>query len=114
MSASIRLARDADAEAIAAIYRPAIVNAATSFETEPPDAGEMRRRVAHTMPQHPWLVCECRPSTSLGTGGVVGYAYASKHHERAAYRWSVNVSVYVDERCRRMGVGRGLYASLLA
>lgn len=115
MAASIRLAQDDDAPAIAEIYRPSVDLSAASFETESPDAREMKRRLAHTMPQHPWLVCEIPgPSTSLGASGVVGYAYASKHYERAAYRWSVNVSVYVAADCRRLGVGRGLYTSLFA
>lgn len=108
MAASIRLAQDDDAPAIAEIYRPSVESAAISFEVEPPDAQEMKRRLGHTMPQHPWLVCELQP------GSVAGYAYASKHQERSAYRWSVSVSVYIDARCRRAGVGRGLYTSLLA
>src|SRR5260221_8473267 len=107
MPASIRLAGEADTAAIADIYRPAVDFSSISFETVPPDAEEMTRRIAHTMPQHPWLVCEM-------AGAVAGYAYASKHHERAAYRWSVNVSVYIDERSRRSGIGRALYASLFA
>jgi phosphinothricin acetyltransferase len=44
---------------------------------------------------------------------VVGYAYASKHRERAAYRWSVDVSAYVSERMRGVGIGRALYERLL-
>lgn len=107
MAAVIRLAREDDAAAMAEIYAPSVTGAAVSFETEPPDAGEMRRRLACTMPRHPWLVCD-------GPGKVLGYAYASMHHERAAYRWSVNVSVYVNAGSRRSGVGRGLYTSLLA
>lgn len=107
MAAVIRLAREDDAAAMAEIYAPSVTGAVVSFETEPPDADEMRRRLAHTMPRHPWLVYEA-------AGKVLGYAYASTHHERAAYRWSVNVSVYVDAGSRRSGVGRGLYTSLLA
>src|SRR5437660_1353318 len=82
MAPIIRLAQDSDGAAIADIYRPAVASAPTSFETEPPDAAEMGRRIAHTLPAHPWIVCEV-------DGHVVGYAYAGTHHERAAYRWSV-------------------------
>jgi L-amino acid N-acyltransferase YncA len=67
----------------------------------------MRRRIAVTLESFPWLVCE-------SNAGVLGYAYASKHRERAAYRWSVDVSAYVSEGSRRSGVGRALYTSLLA
>ena len=47
-------------------------------------------------------------------GLVLGYAYGSKHRERAAYGWSVDVSVYVREGLRRRGLGRALYTSLFA
>ena len=103
----IRVARAADADAIAAIYRPAVVGGATSFEVDAPDGAEMARRVARTLERTPWLVCE-------HGGRVLGYAYASAHRDRAAYRWSVDVSAYVHGDAHRTGVGRGLYASLLA
>ena len=67
----------------------------------------MRQRIAKTLMSLPWLVCD-------DNGQLLGYAYASPHRERAAYRWSVDVSAYVREGFRRSGVGRGLYASLLA
>ena len=44
---------------------------------------------------------------------MIGYAYASRHRERAGYRWSVDISVYVDREWQRRGVGRALYAELL-
>jgi L-amino acid N-acyltransferase YncA len=107
MSVQIRLASDADAEAIAAIYRPVVETTSISFETEAPDAAEMRRRLAATLPSHPWLVCAI-------DGDVAGYAYATAHRVRAAYRWSVDTSVYIDGSRRRLGIGRGLYQSLFA
>lgn len=105
MTPTIRLARPDDARAIAAIYEPAVTESAVSFETDPPDAAEMRRRIERTLPDHPWLVCE-------RDGEVAGYAYAGSHRVRAAYRWSVDVSAYVHPDHRRQGVGRGLYESL--
>lgn len=104
MIADIRLARAADAAAIAAVYRPYVTGTVISFETEPPDAGEMARRMA-ALPLLPWLVAERDAS-------VVGYAYASAHRTRAAYRWGADVSVYLDERERGRGTGRALYAQL--
>ena len=49
-----------------------------------------------------------------GRRRVLGYAYAAPHQERAAFQWSVNVSVYVHEDHGRLGIGRALYTSLLA
>jgi phosphinothricin acetyltransferase len=107
MTARIRLADAADAEALAAIYRPVVESTTISFETVPPDRDEMARRLAATLAAHPWLVCD------IG-GRVAGYAYATTHRVRAAYQWSVDTSVYVDAAWRRSGVGRGLYQSLFA
>jgi phosphinothricin acetyltransferase len=105
MPARIRFADESDAAAIAEIYRPVVESTAISFETVPPDLSEMARRIIETTREHPWLVCE------IG-GRVAGYAYATKHRVRSAYRWSVDTSVYVDASVRQRGVGRGLYGSL--
>src|SRR5689334_4248532 len=101
----IRLARSSDAEAVAEIYRPAVVERATSFELEPPDASEMSARIVGCLERMPWLVAE-------EDGRVVGYAYASAHRTRAAYQWSVEVSAYVVETNQRRGTGRALYEAL--
>ena len=105
MPARIRFADESDAAAIAEIYRPVVESTAISFETVPPDRSEMARRIVETTREHPWLVCE------VG-GRVAGYAYATRHRVRSAYRWSVDTSVYVDASVRQSGVGRGLYGSL--
>lgn len=105
--AVIRLAAEADAPALADIYGPIVASTAISFEIDPPDATEMRRRLADMLPALPWLVCELE-------GDAAGYAYASRHRVRAAYSWSVDVSVYVAPAYHRRGVGRGLYTSLFA
>jgi L-amino acid N-acyltransferase YncA len=103
----IRLVTERDAEQIAAIYAPNVTDTIISFEFEPPTADEMRRRIEVTLRRYPWLVCERQ-------GRVLGYAYAGAHGSRAAYQWSVDVSVYVHEDARRTGVGRALYGSLFA
>jgi L-amino acid N-acyltransferase YncA len=105
MSAIIRLATLADAEAIREIYAPFCEATSVSFETEAPDIDEMRRRIAKTLESLPWLVRE-------QYGEVLGYAYASPHRERPAYRWSVDVSAYVRDGHWRRGVGRALYSRL--
>ena len=106
-SSSIRLATERDAEAVADIYAPNVTDAVISFEAEPPEADEMRRRIEVTLERYPWLVCERR-------GRVLVYAYAGAHGSRAAYRWSVDVSVYVHGEAHRTGVGRAVYAALFA
>ncbi len=103
----IRLATPADAAAVAAIYGPFVAGTPISFELDPPGAEEMARRICDTLAWLPWLVCE-------RDGAIAGYAYASKHRDRAAYQWAVDVSVYVADRFRRQGVARALYEDLFA
>jgi phosphinothricin acetyltransferase len=103
---TLRLATAADAQAIADIYEPVVRDTFISFETQPPDTSEMRRRIEYTLPEFPWLVREI-------DGRVAGYAYASRHRERLAYRWSVDVSCYTHADYRRRGVGAALYRKLL-
>jgi L-amino acid N-acyltransferase YncA len=101
----LRIATPDDAAAIATIYAPVVTDTAIAFELEPPTADEMRRRLIGTLGRFPWLV-------SLDDVGLVsGYAYAGAHRERAAYQWSVDMTVYV--RAASRGVGRGLYEALL-
>ena len=102
---TVRVAAEADCEAVAAIYAPYVLETAISFEETPPSAEEMANRIAGTLPTHPFLVFE-------EAGEVLGYAYAGPHGARAAYRWSANVSVYVSGAAHRRGVGRALYAAL--
>jgi phosphinothricin acetyltransferase len=105
MSATIRVALPEDAEAILAIYAPIVRETAISFEVEPPTPLEMHERIATTLRRLPWLVCERQ-------GEVLGYVYASPHRARAAYQWSVDVSVYIHAQVRRTGTGRALYHAL--
>ena len=107
MEARMRLATAADAAGVLAIYAPIVRDTAISFEWEPPTLDEMEQRITRNIELLPWLICEAG-------GEVLGYAYAAPHRVRAAYRWSVESSVYVHERARHTGVGRGLYQSLLA
>ena len=101
----IRLATIADAAQIAAIYAPFCTDAAVSFEESAPVSGEMSQRIAKTLERFPWLVHD-------EGSEILGYAYAGKYRERAAYRWSVEVSCYVRIDSARRGIGRGLYAKL--
>ena len=105
---TLRIAHPDDAEAIAAIYGPVVAHTAISFELESPSADEMRARIVATLRHLPWFV-------SLDDRGLIdGYAYAGRHRERAAYQWSVDTTAYVRADSRGRGVGRRLYAALLA
>jgi phosphinothricin acetyltransferase len=76
-----------------------------SFEYAAPSTDEMARRIHAITSQFPWLVLEDEHV-------VVGYAYASRHRERAGYGWSVDAAVYVRDTHRRRGVGTALYTTL--
>jgi L-amino acid N-acyltransferase YncA len=103
-SGHIRAATPDDAPACAAIYAPYVTDTPISFETEAPTAAEMAERIERSIA---WFVLEA------GDGQVVGYAYASPFHPRAAYRWACEVSVYLERGRRRTGAGRALYDVLL-
>lgn len=107
MNTCIRLARLEDARAIQAIYAPVVTSISTSFEVTPPTVAEMRQRIEEKLLTHPWVAYETQ-------GLVVGSAYASAYRARAAYQWSVEVSVYLHARWRGQGFGRALYTSLFA
>ena len=103
--ADVRVALGSDAAGIAAVYGPYVLDTAASFEQDPPDQDEIRRRM-FASPRMPWVVAE-RGNV------VVGYAYASRHRERPAYRWSVEVPVYLVPSESGKGIGRALYSALL-
>jgi L-amino acid N-acyltransferase YncA len=103
----IRLATPDDASEVAEIYRPFCDASHISFEWPAPGAAEIARRIETTNRRFAWLVDE-------DGGRVTGYAYASPHRERAAYRWAVEVTVYIRGHFRGRGIGRALYTELFA
>jgi len=103
---SIRDASPEDAAEIQAIYAPIVAETAISFETEVPSVAEMARRIEAALATHAYVVAE-------RNGAVAGYAYSSQHRTRPAYGTSVDVTVYVSENARGLGVGRSLYRALL-
>lgn len=107
MSAKFRLARPDDAAAILSIYAPFCESSHVSFEIAAPSEPQMRERIERILPQYPWVLGEI-------DDGVAGYVYASQHRERPAYRWAVDVAVYIGAERRGQGLGRALYHSLLA
>jgi L-amino acid N-acyltransferase YncA len=101
----IRPARDADASAIRDIYAEVVNGSVASFEETPPDRSEIVRRMI-SRPRLPWLV-------AVSDETVVGYAYASRHRQRPAYRWSAEGSVYLAATHRGSGIGRRLLERLV-
>ena len=102
----IRSARPGDADRLCEIYNHYVLTSIATFEEEPVPADDMRRRVADVQKHFFWLVYE-------DDSGVAAYAYAGKWKARAAYRHSVELSVYVSPERQRLGIGRQLYAELL-
>ena len=95
-----------DAAACVEIYSPFVTDSAVSFDIVPPTVSDFSAKIAHLSETHAFLVAE-------DDGRVAGYAYSAPYRERAAYRWSAEVSVYVHPDFRGHGVGRLLYDALL-
>lgn len=107
MTPLLRPAREADAEAIAAIYAPHVLGGVATFEETPPDAEEMAARMRKIASAgFPYLVAEL-------DGRLAGYAYASVWNERSAYRFTAQDSIYIDAALHRRGIGRLLLGALL-
>ncbi|MGH2647624.1 MAG: GNAT family N-acetyltransferase [Ginsengibacter sp.] len=102
---TIRLARPSDAAPVLAIYAPYILDTTFTFETEIPSIANFEHRIISYQENWPWLVYETE-------GVITGYAYATKHRERAAYQWCVESSVYVNTNYQQRGIAKALYTTL--
>ena len=101
----IRFVNFNDAPELLEIYAPSITETAASFEETLPSVNDMRSRIEVVSAKYPWFVFE-------KDSRVVGYAYAFTHRDRASYRWSVDVTVYVRNGFHGQGIGRALYTRL--
>lgn len=101
-----RLAKPEDAGRLLEIYQPYVEKTAITFEYEVPSLAEFTERVQNIGTIFPYLVAE-------KNGKIVGYAYASRYRERAAYDWVVELSIYLDENERHQSIGTQLYQRLL-
>ncbi|WP_049519981.1 GNAT family N-acetyltransferase [Streptococcus dysgalactiae] len=105
MSVSVRLATLEDAEALLAIYAPYVTDTAVTFDYEVPDLEAFKKRMIQIMAFYPYLVAE-------EAGSILGYAYASAFHARAAYAWSAEVTIYLAMENKGKGFGTKLYQAL--
>lgn len=103
----IRHADPEDAAGCLAVYAPFADHTATSFEHAAPSLAEYQRRIERITRTHAFLVAD-------DGGTIAGFAYAGVHRERLSYRWTCEVSVYLDEEHRGHGLGRVLYEALFA
>ena len=101
----IRYANIADARAIAAIYAHYVHRTAITFVAEAPTAADFVSRISD--PRYPFLVAE-------RDGRVVGFAYASMFRSKAAYRWDVELSIYLAPGIEGQGIGSALMEEILA
>lgn len=104
-SITIRPVSPADSQALLDIYRPYVEHTAITFEYEVPTVGEFARRIRRTLKRYPYLAAE-------KDGHILGYAYAGPFHERAAYDWCAEVSIYIRTDARGTGIGKKLYEAL--
>ena len=102
---TIRAAKEADIEAILAIYAPYVRETAITFEYTVPTLEEFSERMRKTLMKYPYLV-------AVQQVEILGYAYASEFKNRAAYDWAVETTIYVKQDSRKSGVGKKLYRVL--
>ncbi len=96
-----------DIPAITRIYAHAVKTGTASFELEPPDEAEMRKRMQALIDgKFPYFVAEI-------DGAIAGYAYASLYRTRPAYRFTVEDSVYIAPQMQRRGIGKALLVKLI-
>lgn len=104
---TIRLATPRDAGGMLEIYAPYIIGTTVTFEYQVPSLPEFRGRVEDTLPRYPWLVAEEE------SGLLLGYAYASRYHSRAAYQWDAEGSIYLRPQAHGTGLAAPLYRCLM-
>lgn len=104
----IRDATEADLPAIQAIYAHHVLHGVASFEETPPSVDALRERLA-AVHSHglPYMVAQI-------DGKVAGYCYATPYRPRAAYRNTIEDSIYIDDAFRGRGLGRILLEALIA
>lgn len=103
------LKKNGDIDAITKIYSHHVLTGTASFEVEAPNSLEMANRLNNLdAKNYPILIAE-----NMDTNAVIGFAYCSPYHPRAAYRKTVQDSIYVHKDSIGKGVGRILLEKLI-
>lgn len=101
----IRIVAPDDACQLLDIYTPYVLHTAITFEYQPPTIEEFAQRIQKILTRFPYLA-------AVQDGEILGYVYASPFHDRPAYDWAVETSIYIRSDCKRMGIGRKLHQAL--
>ncbi len=101
----IRPVTEEDAAELLAIYAPYVTGTTVTYEYDVPSEEEFRGRIRSTLQSYPYFA-------AVQDGKILGYAYASAFHSRAAYIWSAEATVYLRQDARGRGIGRMLYIAL--
>ncbi|MEG2506292.1 MAG: N-acetyltransferase family protein [Longicatena sp.] len=104
---NIRFVNENDISRILEIYAPYIQQSVVSFEYELPSLSTFRTRVEDIQKSYPYIVYEIDYI-------IVGYAYAHRYQERDAYKWNVELSIYVDKKYCKRGIGSSLMATMIS
>lgn len=95
-----------DAIQLLTIYAPYVVDSAISFEYEVPSEEDFKQRIRSIAAEYPYFVCEMN-------GQIIGYAYAHRHMERAAYQWNAEISIYIRQGFTGKGLGKNMCQTLI-
>lgn len=101
-----RRATEDDVVSILAIYAPYVTDSAITFEYDVPSEEEFRQRIRTISAEYPYFVCE-------SDGQIIGYAYAHRHMERAAYQWNAEISIYIRQGFTGKGFGKTMCQTLI-
>ncbi len=98
---NIRFAKEQDAAALLEIYKQ-YIDTSITFEYELPTKEEFQKRIREYSLEYPYFIC-------TENGRCVGYIYAHRAQERAAYQWNAELSIYLSADYQGKGAGKILY-----
>ena len=101
-----RRVTEADAVQLLTIYAPYVVDSAISFEYEVPSEEDFKQRIRS-------IACLLYTSDAADEGQIIGYAYAHRHMERAAYQWNAEISIYIRQGFTGKGLGKKMCQTLI-